>query len=69
MPYRPIQNVKKENDCAKDGRKKEEIFALSHDMKAPGTRALYAIRELDNLLEMRRLYDEQALVQEIENLL
>jgi len=58
---------KERNNTRKlDEKKREEIFALSHDMKAPGTRALYAIRELDNLLEMRRLNDEQVLVQEIE---
>lgn len=49
-----------------DEQKKEEMLSLSHDMKAPGTRALYAVRELDSILEARGLNDEKSLAQEIE---
>jgi len=58
----------KERNSARriDEKKKEEISALSHDMKAPGTRALYAARELDTMLEIKHLSEEQSLVQEIE---
>ncbi len=51
---------------AVDDKRKEEMFALSHDMKAPGSRAIYAVRELDGLLERHNLYEEQSLAQEIE---
>lgn len=61
-----VQSRERNRSKKIDEKKKEEMLALSHDMKAPGTRALYAIRELDTLLEVRGLIEEKNLAQEVE---
>lgn len=61
-----LKSKERTRDKKLDKDRREEMLAISHDIKAPGTRALYAVRELDNMLEARGMFEDKFLVQEIE---